>query len=535
MKRTRKSPNRLQKTENDTMEAQQLIENCNAGKQQQVGNSKLRIGLAGILTMQVLFLMGYSGRNMFSTLAGQQLKASLPSGSSEQLVVSEGELMHVFFNDLKYRRVCSTVYKSILCLIIRYPFEVPLQDPTVTFPKPIEDRIYNTTNLIMVEGPYLENCRGMDRANRTKRELIWKCMEETARMDPTAVVSIYTRQSVGQTEEEWFGTGSEDQQRRIHEFFDKHVVIILGDSLSRYISFCMSTLFGDCQLTAESSFRCGPNAVASSANAGTQNAPKAISNDGFNSDISQTDADTTWLGFAYYFPLGVTKLRPAVNETPSMVETFRARGIEAGASWRSKHKNKLRPLSILFEFPIAHTQTYDMVQSNMGQIRYNQMKFTEMIMNITTPAARAELAELGFRLEHLVAYDGTPQHFPTDSGAYPDVRYQKSEAEFLQANGYPGWKPEFGSTCRGPLPPNSPLRNINLMSRHAFATQGFDTTRWYGTTWEFSNQFWWQETMWRVAQLDCTHPQGPVGGATCAHKYFLQAMVDGYYEEQKQR
>ena len=54
-----------------------------------------------------------------------------------------------------------------------------------------------------------------------------------------------------------------------------------------------------------------------------------------------------------------------------------------------------------------------------------------------------------------------------------------------------GWNPDYGTSCRGPLPPNSMLRDVNLLSRHEFETLGFDMA-WYGHTWEFTNLFWFQ-------------------------------------------
>jgi hypothetical protein len=479
------------------------------------------------------------------------------NASPRPIYVKDEELPHVVYQNFKYRRVCSTVYNSVLCIIIRYPFPVDLQDPTVIYPKPVNERFYNISQLIMVDGPLLDSCRRtLNHLNITMRERIRQCLEKTAAgLDPNAVVAVYTRQRAGRTEEDWYGTGSVTQLQRVHEFFDQHAVIVLGDSLSRYISFCMSQLFEECRLTAVSSFRCGKRGsmlLPTPPDGGTppqqqqQAVPKATSNNaGPKYDVSEADANSIWLGFVYYMPKGGANLRPAINETPSLLEMFRARGIHAGTAWTNRnttHSNNnntqrpppLRPLSILFEFPIAHTQSHDLIQSHMMQVQENQERFSEMVLNVTTPAARMQLAQLGFELKHMIVFDGTPQHFPTESGAYADVRNQKSEQEFLQQQGYPGWRPEFGSTCRGPLHPNSTLKHINQMSREAFVKLQFDTDRWYGKTWEFSNQFWWEETMWKLNQLDCTHPLAPIGGGVCAHKYFLQAMIDGYYEDRQQ-
>ena len=62
---------------------------------------------------------------------------------------------------------------------------------------------------------------------------------------------------------------------------------------------------------------------------------------------------------------------------------------------------------------------------------------------------------------------------------------------FLDRGGYPGWRPELGSSCRGPIPPNSPLKGVVEDIRQIWKDQGLDM-RWYGQTFEFSNLFWWQ-------------------------------------------
>ncbi len=193
-------------------------------------------------------------------------------------------------------------------------------------------------------------------------------------------------------------------------------------------------------------------------------------------------------------------------------------------------------MSIIVEFPLAHMQTQDMIFDFYDQVQYNQDRYTQIIMNLTTLAGRNELAQLGFDLKHVIAFDGLPQHFPTETGGYTEkIHEYTSETDFVQHQGYPGWRPELGSSCRGPLPRNSRLKQVNDLSRQAFIKYGLDRN-WYGKTWEFHNQFWFQEVMWRNKKspmLDCVHTIRVRTGLTCLHKYFVQAMVDGYYEAQE--
>jgi hypothetical protein len=219
------------------------------------------------------------------------------------------------------------------------------------------------------------------------------------------------------------------------------------------------------------------------------------------------------------------------------LEVLRAAGIAAAEGWSATTlpPPPLRPMSLFVEFPIAHSQTEVMIDKYIDQVQYNQMRFTELVMNITSREARDELAStMGLQLAHVIAFDGLPQHFPSATGAYPSMKTGiNSEASFLEQP-YPNWHAELGSSCRGPLPRNSRLKQVNDWERVAFQQyHGFDM-KFYAKIWEFSNQFWWQERMWngKGGQLDCTHGQGQ--GPTIVHKYFVQAMVDGYYESQHQ-
>ncbi len=197
----------------------------------------------------------------------------------------------------------------------------------------------------------------------------------------------------------------------------------------------------------------------------------------------------------------------------------------------------LKRVSILVDFPLAHMQTQDMIDETFDQVRYNIERYAQLIMNITSAAAKREMADMGYELQHVLAFDGLPQHFPSLTGGYPYVSVNAySESEFLDRQGYPGWFPELGSKCRGPLTPNSKLKYVNSLGRQAFHKLGLDM-RYYAKTWEFANQFWWNEKMWkdvRLPNLDCTHPTAGRTGFTCVYKFLLQAIVDGYYEAQRE-
>jgi hypothetical protein len=193
-----------------------------------------------------------------------------------------------------------------------------------------------------------------------------------------------------------------------------------------------------------------------------------------------------------------------------------------------------------------------------------------LLAYLQTDSGKQELADLGFELGNMFVFDGLPQYFPTETAAYrSELNQYHSEENFLQNNGYSGWHTEFGSSCRGPLPSNSPLKEVATNIRQDWMDQGFDM-RWYGRTWEFANMFWFQTKMCKLpeacvlaldtpflrgylsvcesynrccyflltrsgkgkdGQLDCTHSvEGQVRGSYAVHKFFVQAMLDDYFE-----
>jgi len=188
---------------------------------------------------------------------------------------------------------------------------------------------------------------------------------------------------------------------------------------------------------------------------------------------------------------------------------------------------KLRKLNVVIEYPIAHAQTQNMIYNDWEMVEKIQTGFPRLIMSAATQQGRQELAAMGYELSRLIVFDGLPQAFPTETGGDElAILRLNSEENFLNQSGYPGWKPEYGSACRGPLPPNSKLTYVNSLSAQTFAELGLDM-RWYGRIWEFANQFWWGLKMWegKGGKLDCTHSSDG-HYMYRIHKYFLQAMAD---------
>jgi hypothetical protein len=178
-------------------------------------------------------------------------------------------------------------------------------------------------------------------------------------------------------------------------------------------------------------------------------------------------------------------------------------------------------------------QNQNWILEDWERVANNQKTVPQNFMDAASKQGRLELAKMGYELAHMIVYDGQPQYNPSETGAY-DLEQKKipSETAFLERNGYPGWKPEYGTKCRGPLPPTSRFTQVNDLGRQAFEDLGLDM-RFYGRIWEFANQWWWQVQGWGGRGLDCTHSAATSSGMSCVHKYFLMAMVDDHYEDLK--
>lgn len=201
--------------------------------------------------------------------------------------------------------------------------------------------------------------------------------------------------------------------------------------------------------------------------------------------------------------------------------------------------DRLRNLTIIIPYPIAHIQDQDMLLNRWDDLEMRQRHLPELVMAGLTKEGKKDLAKLGWNLERIIVFDGFPQFFPTPTSGYYEygtgnTNANKGEESFIQHGGYPqkgehypAWIPEHGHACRGPVPLSSKLTNASRLSRDAFQDLGLDMN-FYIRSWEFSNQFWWMAQGWtRGGGLDCTHG---VGVFYDAHRYLLQAAIDDHYD-----
>jgi hypothetical protein len=375
----------------------------------------------------------------------------------------------VVFNDLRYRRVCSSVgVASVLCMTVRFPFEIPLQDTEVRFTKPFTKDYYNLdreNGAVIIDEGELDACR-IHGANKTVDESVKSCLDATSTDENMVVAAVFTRrQKDGATT--LFGTGAAEQIDLALEFFEGHFVLVLGASPAPPVTKCLQKIFGACEdtgMTSRGSFYCGNRRRLDSVY-------EALD-----------ESKDIYLGSSvgFFAPFDISGWDPNTDAV-SLLNITRKPG------W-----NTLRPLTLIVDYPIAHAQKQNLILNDWDKVEQIAVLSPAFTMSLMSETGKAALAIQGFDLKYIIAFDGQPQSFPTETGSWTSFlgQYTSSQA-FLNAGGYPGWRKELGSNCQGPLPPNSVLTGINQISRQSFLDHGLDK-RWHGNTWEFANLFWWQ-------------------------------------------
>jgi hypothetical protein len=399
---------------------------------------------------------------------------------------------------------------------------VALQDANFSYPRPVDDRFYGLEekSLIIVDGTTLDECK-KETADHPFDEAVKNCLDAVAqsRTVPTVVVIFFRERNDSMA---LFGTGSGQQLENVLDFFDGQVVQVFGDSTAPGVTSCLQGAFGSCSRSPVerkvASFYCGGRKKT------TENATER--------SLAWTDMDERYnifLGMDDYYCPDIKSDASHVLPKVNLTEWIAQKGMARNPGW-----TELRGLTLVIQYPLAHIQSQDMILNRWDTVENMQKEFPKLIMSVLTEQGRSSLAELGWDLKNVIVFDGFPQFFPTVTSAYFGPTAINSEEDFVARGGYeekgasPAWSPEYGHTCRGPVPPNSIMTNVSRISRKAFEDFGLDM-RFYVRNWEFSNHFWWMTHNWngKNGQLDCTHGGG---GFYCMHKYLLQATIDDYYD-----
>ncbi|GAX27840.1 hypothetical protein FisN_13Hh053 [Fistulifera solaris] len=438
-----------------------------------------------------------------------------------------------FGDDRKdYRRVCAQVHSSELCLTLRFPFDVEPQDPQFEYPHPFEERMYDLDPAMhILDGADLIQCR-QDTANMTSlKDKVLTCLERfaLAQTNPTnTVVGVWTRTVLTPTrgETDFYGVHLlEEQGQRINDFFKNHVILVLGASPTPAVTECLSSLFGRCSN--------GGIKPVSSLCESHNNRMLQDRDLGNLYTYGSLPENKTFIGVMGYYPNDDYHGRHhslSAKDIPELLQ---------GPDFQRPNPQIKRKLSFIIDHPIAHVQNENMIMEEWDTIAAIQQGFPQQIMNIYSPEGRTILSEAGWEPGHVIAFDGIPQFNPSKTGAFDwSLKTIMNEEKFIANNGYEGWMEDYGTKCRGPLPPQSALKKVNELAREGYQNAGLDPN-FYGRIWEFANQFWFAVKGWTKDKgLDCTHAKQYGTGLSCVHKYFLQLMIDDHYrtiEERRER
>ena len=459
-----------------------------------------------------------SGDNSFSRQEPETspVPNHFPTRAPENIDFSDLFVPHLpFQGDLHFRRVCAPVHTStVLCLTIRFPFAVPLQNATVHYPKPVDERIADLKQEAFLDGEDLQKCMDRQGSQRlTTDQAVRECLETVAySQDRPTVVSVWTRRRPYE-DFQFFGVRvvpvgqSTEPREAIAKAFDSQTVLIVGGVSSGDVTLCLLKMFGmDCR-------KAGLPTISRICHFTFRKAQRQRHGRNLNDKVTYNSVpdDGTLFAAHSYTPnthdKGKTRLLPPHNLTQDLVSIQRT-GFKS-----------LRKLSLIINYPMSDLISQNMVSDSWGDLVHFQTAFPPMLNHVRTTEGRAELAQLGYQLEHFIVMDGIPQFYPTDTGAYDIGFHGISTREDFSP--FPGWIPDYGNTCRGPIPDTSPQTELAVLGRSQF-----DASKWYGQTWEFANVFWWQMRAWGMGHgLDCTRSSYH-SGASCVQTYFLAAMVE---------
>jgi len=426
------------------------------------------------------------------------------------------EIARTAFGNQQYLQLCSSVvFTTTLCITIRFPFPVsppPADGPNLRY---VDPRYYDLTGLEMVDDekliPYRDLVATDDNVRKSLDDVAANMAATTSSSpfdegEPTVAVAVFTIRKKGQEEFGFFGTRSDEQFHRNNDFFGTNgKVIFYGDSKIGEVAPAISQLFHTCRT-----------------------APKVIPQQRYLCDAEEKNRRR--MGFLPWDVVDQSKIFMGKIGISGCHKNFTESVLVLANNMKDQTATAAAPLkklTIIVEHSIAHIVRQPGLLESFDDTVVYQKECVNGTLNVTSPEAKAALADMGYELNPLVVFDGITQHFPTETGAYAPEIAQCKKSGNGTCDGLPGFNiEEHGPvSCRGPVPRSSLFHKFLGTERTEFRQMGFDM-RWYGKTWEFTNLIWWQHVGWMRRGLDCTHGRGQ----GLMYKYFLQAMIDDALE-----
>jgi hypothetical protein len=153
---------------------------------------------------------------------------------------------HPPFGDenLDYRRICAPVgAASLLCMTLKYPFSFDVQDPTKSYPFPVDDRFYEINNQVtFIDGADLNECLSKKMDSK-------QCLDGFDPPNNNTIIGVWTRNPGSEPDNsKLYGVNSSPEQgNNLDRFFNESTFVVLGASPSPGIMMCMMRmLFGQC-------------------------------------------------------------------------------------------------------------------------------------------------------------------------------------------------------------------------------------------------------------------------------------------------
>lgn len=280
-----------------------------------------------------------------------------PADEPDNYTMFADEAPKVLYSNLRYRRLCANVgISSILCMTIRFPFEVPEQDPNYSYPRPFNRDYYklNKSNGIqIIDGDKLESCKNAA-ANMSIEDAVKQCLEANSSDEEFRGAAVWTRRGKDGTTR-LYRTASPEQIKRNLGIFEKdEMVIVGGASRMPGVFRCMLPLFGKCRR----------NGVVHKVRGG-----------GY---YCEHERRRLTYGYAY---MNETEFYIGGNDVHYFAPTDLAhsRGthgipeLSAAALLtlqRAEGWTKLKPFSIVVDYAWAHSQNHEMLTNEWERVEY---------------------------------------------------------------------------------------------------------------------------------------------------------------------
>jgi hypothetical protein len=340
------------------------------------------------------------------------------------------ETVEVMYNNLQYRKACTNVgISSVLCMTVRYPFEVAEQinDPKIRYPSPVEPKFYNLKkeSVYVIQLKDWIQCKKQHTSSNVEfdeipqldvvddkviEECLTNCTKEQMKIQPDKgdlVTVLWTRHLLKSNKTIFHGVGHDTAVQRVFNFFGSdHEILLTGASPSPMVTGNLRALFGylctDTGVYEKPNFNCAyprhrmkPSSSSSYSASVSTNAiqVKIDRNNQNNETKKKIDRHLNSLRHRNLVAVRNKTSFTKLKEGQVNVANFDYRllmgpnsqhHLDPMSTLESVLKNVKRPsgytnlrnMSLLVEYPFAHVQSQDMFQKGLINSAIRGFQFT---------------------------------------------------------------------------------------------------------------------------------------------------------------